>query len=60
MRRKTLANNLKAAFGLDQAAAREALMAAGLDERVRGEALTLNELARLSDVLSRGSGQSLT
>ncbi len=52
MRRKTLANNLKAAFGLDQAAAREALAAAGLDERVRGEALTLEALARLSDALS--------
>lgn len=51
MRRKTLANNLKAAFGLDQAAAVSALEGAGLDARVRGEALSLQELARLSDVL---------
>lgn len=52
MRRKTLSNNLKAAFGMDQAAAKEVLAAAGLDERVRGEALMLEELARLSDCLS--------
>ena len=51
MRRKTLANNLKAAFGLDQAAAVSALEGAGLDARVRGEALSLQELSRLSDVL---------
>lgn len=52
MRRKTLANNLKASFGMSQEAARAALTAAGLDERVRGEALTLKELARLADVLA--------
>lgn len=52
MRRKTLANNLKAAFGLDQTAAVRALEDAGLDARVRGEALSLGELSRLSDVLS--------
>lgn len=53
MRRKTLANNLKAAFGLDQSAARAALIAAGLDERVRGEALSLQELARLAEEIGR-------
>ena len=52
MRRKTLANNLKAAFGLDQAGAVAALTEAGLDPRVRGEALSLEELCRLSDVIS--------
>ena len=52
MRRKTLSNNLKAAFQVDQFEAREILAEAGLDERVRGEALTLEELARLSDSLS--------
>ena len=51
MRRKTLANNLRAAFGLDQSAAADALERAGLDARVRGEALSLQELSRLSDVL---------
>ena len=51
MRRKTLANNLKAAFGLDQAAALAVLERAGVDARVRGEALSLPELARVSDAL---------
>lgn len=51
MRRKTLANNLKAAFGLDNDAARAVLAAAGVDERVRGEALTLQELCRVADGL---------
>ena len=52
MRRKTLANNLKAAFGLDQQAARAVLAAAGVDERVRGESLTLEELCRVSDAIA--------
>ena len=47
MRRKTLANNLKASFGLDQAAAKAVLERAGVDERARGEALTLEELCRV-------------
>ena len=51
MRRKTLANNLKAAFSLSQEEATAALAAAGLDAKVRGEALTLEELARLADAL---------
>lgn len=54
MRRKTLANNLKAAFGMNQAEAVAALEAAGLNAQVRGEALTLEELARLSDCLPAG------
>lgn len=49
MRRKTLANNLSASFGLSKEEAREALLSAGLDPRVRGEALTLEEFCRLSD-----------
>ena len=51
MRRKTLANNLKASFGLSQQAARDVLAAAGVDERTRGEALTLEELCRVSDAI---------
>lgn len=51
MRRKTLANNLKAAFGMDQDAVRAALERAGVDARARGEALTLEELCRVSDAL---------
>lgn len=52
MRRKTLANNLKAAFGLDNDGARAVLEAAGVDERVRGEALSLQELCRVADVVT--------
>ena len=51
MRRKTLQNNLRAAFGLSADQAAEALERAGLDARVRGEALSLAQLARLSDAL---------
>ena len=51
MRRKTLANNLKAAFGLDQQAACEVLDAAGVDRQVRGEALTLEELCRVANAI---------
>lgn len=51
MRRKTLANNLKAAFGLSQESARAVLAVAGVDERVRGEALSLEELSRVCDAL---------
>ena len=51
MRRKTLANNLKAAFGLDAERAQAVLQAAGVDARVRGEELTLQELCRVCDAL---------
>lgn len=53
MRRKTLVNNLKAAFGLDQQTARAILSRAGIDERVRGEALTLEQLCRVADEIAR-------
>ena len=56
MRRKTLANNLMPAFGLNREQAEAALTEAGLDPRVRGEALDLPAFARLSDVLGQGSG----
>lgn len=52
MRRKTLANNLKAAFGLDQQQAKAILSAAGVDERVRGEVLDLRQLCRVADAIS--------
>ena len=51
MRRKTLTNNLKASFGLDQQVAKAVLTAAGLDERVRGESLNHIELCRVADAL---------
>lgn len=56
MRRKTLANNLKAVFGLDQQQAKAVLSAAGLDERVRGEALDLYELCRVADAICDVTG----
>jgi len=52
MRRKTLANNLKASFGLDAQAAKAVLTAAGVDERVRGESLSLEALCRVSDAIA--------
>lgn len=51
MRRKTLANNLKTSFQLSQTQAQAVLSAAGLDDRVRGEALSLAQLADVSDAL---------
>ena len=52
MRRKTLANNLKASFGLDNDGAKAVLAAAGVDEKVRGEALSLQALCRVADAIA--------
>jgi len=49
MRRKTLVNALEGVCGKD--CAREALCLCGLDERVRGEALSIAEFAALSNEL---------
>ena len=51
MRRKTLANNLKAGFGLSQQDAAKVLESAGVDVRVRGEALSLEALCRVADAI---------
>ena len=51
LRRKTLANSLAAALGRDKEAIQQAIAACGLPPTIRGEALTLEDLARLSDVL---------
>ena len=48
MRRKTLVNNLNASFGISKQEATEKLNRAGLDEKVRGEALSLDDYVRLS------------
>lgn len=53
MRRKKLANNLKAAFALSHEDAVACLAQAEIDPDVRGEALDIPVLARLSDVLGR-------
>ena len=47
MRRKTLVNALEGVCGKDKA--RAALCACGMDERVRGEALSIAEFAALSN-----------
>ncbi len=49
LRRKTMTNGLTAAFHMERADAVQLMLSAGLDERIRGEKLTFEELARLSD-----------
>ena len=51
LRRKTMVNNLCASFRMDREEALRAMAAAGLDEKVRGEKLTLEQLAALSDII---------
>lgn len=51
LRRKTMANNLCATFRVDRARALGWMAAAGLDEKIRGEKLSIAELARLADVI---------
>lgn len=51
-RRKTLCNAMVHGLGLDREQALTALAACGLDERVRGEALSLAQFAALSDALT--------
>lgn len=52
MRRKTLANNLVATFSIDKPTAEQILEACGFSKTIRGEALSVEELIRLSDALS--------
>ena len=49
LRRKTMTNGLIAAFHMEREEALRLMAEAGLDEKVRGEALSMEELARLSD-----------
>ncbi|MBR2861903.1 MAG: 16S rRNA (adenine(1518)-N(6)/adenine(1519)-N(6))-dimethyltransferase RsmA [Clostridia bacterium] len=51
MRRKTLANNLMASFAFSRTEAEEIIEKASLPKTVRGEALSLDELARVSDLI---------
>lgn len=53
MRRKTMLNNLKAAFHISQEDAKTVLEQAGVPERARGESLSLSELSAISDGLRR-------
>ena len=52
MRRKTLLNNLCASFSVSRETAQRWLEEAGLDAKIRGEALTLHQIACLADVIS--------
>ena len=56
LRRKTMVNNLCATFRADRPQAVEWMRQAGLDEMVRGEKLTLEELAKIADAIV-GGGQ---
>lgn len=56
MRRKTLANNLKACFGVNQESALQILEDAGLGAQVRGETLEVEEIAGLAMAYRRLSG----
>ncbi len=51
MRRKTLLNNLCASFSVSREQAGQWIEEAGLDMKIRGEAITLSQIARLSDVI---------
>ncbi len=51
LRRKTMANCLCAAFRMEREEALRVMEAAGLDPRVRGEQLTMDELARVADAM---------
>ena len=52
LRRKTMVNNLCATFRVERAQALAWMAAVGLDEKIRGEKLTLEEIASLSDAIS--------
>ena len=52
LRRKTMLNNLCATFRVDRDIAMAWLQTAGLDEKIRGEKMNLEELARLSDAMT--------
>lgn len=61
-RRKTLWNNLKIAFGKDkviQDTVKDALLAADIDSRRRGETLSLEEFAALTNELTKREVQFL-
>lgn len=51
MRRKTLANNLIASFNLDRPTAEQIITESGFSPTVRGEALSIKNLAIISDKL---------
>ena len=53
MRRKTLVNNLSAAFGIPKQSATECVTACGFPADIRGERLSLDDFIRLSGAMAR-------
>lgn len=53
MRRKTLVNNLMSGLGVSREAACKALNDMGLDERIRGEVLDIDQFIKLSELLGK-------
>jgi len=51
LRRKTMVNNLCATFRADRAKAVKWMNEAGLDEKIRGEKLTIEEIAAIADAI---------
>ena len=51
MRRKTLVNNLMSGLGVSRENACKALNDMGLDERIRGEVLDIEQFIKLSEIL---------
>ena len=51
MRRKTLVNNLSSAMGIPKDKTESALSKLGMDTRIRGEALTVDDYVALNDAL---------
>lgn len=58
LRRKTMVNNLCATFRMERAQALSLMEKAGLEATVRGEKLTIEELARLADAYTEGKEQA--
>ncbi len=52
-RRKTLVNNIMVVFGLPRAEAEEVVKKAGIDIKARGETLSPEKFALLSDIISK-------
>ena len=55
LRRKTMVNNLCASFRMDREEALRVMAEAGLDEKIRGEKLTLADLAAIADAIAANS-----
>ena len=58
LRRKTMLNNLCATFRVERAQAAAWMKQAGLDEKIRGEKLSLEEIASLADEIDKGAFRS--